>query len=700
MEQQYPTLRDDLVITFYLGDNDGYVIEDPLRNTFFRIGQREYRFLCQLSSGCDLKKLPVELPEEQNRECEITQVEAQTILNWLASRQLLQNQNPETMQAIELQELSAKKKNLLARLNLISFKVPLFNPDPLLIRVMPWLGWLAGPWAFVFWLFFGVVSLGTLFVHWNSFIAQTAGFFSLSNVFLLGIVWILLKLVHELFHALVCNRYGGQVNEMGILFILFIPLTYVNATSSWGFSSRWQRIHVAVAGMYAELFIAWLAILYWASHGNTVGGLIAYNIVFVAGVSSILFNANPLMRFDGYYVLSDLVQVPNLYFHGIAAVRRYASKFWLGVDQMEAEHSHSTFVLIYGWCVYLWRILVLFSLGYAASGMLGGWGLLITIAAAMGWVFQPLLAFIKRIPIYRSQNPAILSYFFIRFTCFVFIVGFLLFGVNWHRTITIPAVVLFDEQLSVKALAEGFVNQLLVQEGTIVEPGMLLLKLENKELESSYSEIVIEFEILDLKRRQAITNNKYSDLQMLDAQRDVLKEKQQNLDQDRQGLEIRAQSHGKLVGRDLKSLLGTWVHKGQELFQVVSPQNKHLVARSFLGREGEEVQVDMRSMGGGLFPGYIDRISPTASRELPHLSMAAYYGGPFDVKPNGVGVEREKLELFAPRFSVTIQLSKKIRQELRAGQQALVQIRGVARSPGRVIWQKLRSWFLKRQSRR
>ena len=182
MSDAQPRLRDDLSITLLTGEEKGYVIEDPLRNIFFKIGRREYLFLCSLNRGDDLSTLPDEAGTDESGNQMVTKEEAVTILKWLAGRQLLQNQDTATLEAIESAEIAAKKKNWLAKLNLISFRIPLFNPDPLLSRITPWLGWMAGPIFLGIWLLFAVVSLGTLFVNWNSFTSQASGFFSLSNI--------------------------------------------------------------------------------------------------------------------------------------------------------------------------------------------------------------------------------------------------------------------------------------------------------------------------------------------------------------------------------------------------------------------------------------------------------------------------------------------------------------------------------------
>jgi len=141
------------------------------------------------------------------------------------------------------------------------------------------------------------------------------------------------------------------------------------------------------------------------------------------------------------------------------------------------------------------------------------------------------------------------------------------------------------------------------------------------------------------------------------------------------------------------------------LFQVVSPGNKHLVASvdqndisSFTGRTGEDVQIDMTERGLGVFTGFIEKVAPTASRELLHPSLAALYGGPFDVKPASTADGEKGLVLFSPRFSIAIQLPDEVKQELRSGQQALIQIKGSARTPAYILWTSLRDWFLARRT--
>lgn len=697
MAESLPRLREDLrIIPHSEGNQDSYIIEDPLRNVFFKIGLREYRFLCRLHHI----HTQADLCPQSTSEHDLSEEESLSILRWLAAKQLLQNQQPEVMRAIESMEERAKKKGRLNRLNLITFRIPFFNPDPLLDRHLAWTSWLAGPLFLGLWLICGIIAMAVLLTNWSQFISESAGFFSPLNVLLVSVIWVLLKLLHELSHALACKRYGGGVYDFGVLFILFIPLTYVNASTSWSFATKWQRLHVAVAGIYIELFVAWLAIIYWATHIGTPGALIAHNTVIVAGISSLIFNANPLMRFDGYFVLSDLTSTPNLYFRGLDAVRKAAAKWWLGIEDTSQEHTHNIYIKLYGIGIFCWRFLILFSLGFAASKMLSGWGLLVTIGAAAGWLYQPVANFFAKIPDYRGQNPKFLSHLLTRISLVIVIGGCAIFGISWHKTITIPAVVLFEKQHVIRAEASGFIEELFVRPGDSVHNDDTLLLLVNDELATNKKVLELDLTEVDLQKRAVHAQGRYGELQILEGRREVIVAKLENVQEDDKALLLRSPGDGKVVGKAIGNRLGTMVRKGEELFLVVNPEHKHLVASvaqndiaAIKEQLNGEVLVDMTGAGLGTFTGRIQKIIPTASTDLIHFSFAAPYGGPFDVRPG----PKNTYQLYSPRFAVHISIPENVRHTLRDGQQAEIRLNGINRSVASLLWQNGKAWFLGRQ---
>ena len=697
-----PQLRPDLRFTPVVeGQQTLYVVEDPIRHLFFRMGQEEYLLASCLQQARDFDDLLAQARARSG--ITFSAEEAQAILNWLAGRQLLQAGNSASLLAAVRHKHEIASMRRLNRLNLISFKLPLFNPDHILQRCR-FLASLTGLPFFLLWLAAGIAAMITMLDEWPLFTGQLASFLGTENLFRLWLIWFGLKILHEFFHALACYRYGGRVFEAGILIILFMPLTYVNATSSWQFPSKWQRIHVALAGMFIELFIAFLAILFWARNPATTAGFIAHNTVIVAGISSLLFNANPLMRFDGYYVLSDLTGIPNLYQRGLEWVKAKLAAFFWGISTPQAPAS--PFIRFYGVAVYLWRFVILISLGYLASKLAGGLGIFITLGAVITWLGQPLLVFIRQLPTLRQHNPKLIRHVTLRLLLVVAVLATGLNLISWQKRIETPAVVEYEEQYSIRAKTSGFVNDIRVTDGDQVKAGQVLLTLENSELHFSAEQGQLQLEQLELKMRLAQSTGKITGLNILQDQKQALLKEQKAVEEDIAALTIVAPGDGICISSNLDTLRGTYLPKGQELMWLVSAQQKQLTGAAaqndiddFRQLVDRPVEVDMRLAGLGVFQARLQRISPAVTTSLPHPALGAVYGGPLDVRQlaisnTGQGLEQHyRFELFVPRFTLHLELPPAIQEQVKAGQLATVVARGTRVTLGSVLWGWITDWF-------
>jgi len=687
-----------------------FIIEDPIRNQYFRIGAMEYNLLTCLEQARSLDELQALLDRSPGDRFEPDQV--QQILGWLHARQLIQGPESANLNEHLDREREARAQARLQRLNLISFKIPLGNPDPILSRIAPRCGWLTGPVFSLAWILGALVSLTLLIGHWSEFRAQTTGFFSPVNMLYLWLIWSGLKVLHETYHALVCYRYGGRIYEAGILFILFIPLTYVDATSSWRFSSRWQRIHVDVAGIMAELAVAWSAICIWTVDPLSTAGFLAHRTVLVAGISSLLFNANPLMRFDGYYVLSDLLELPNLYQVSLTHIKRLLARIFFGLPYAsppEPVQERPIFITGYGLAVFLWRFLVLASLAYMASTLFGGLGILITLTALVAWTIPLLHQLIRFWSMLREHTPHLRKNLIIRG---VLLVGVLLLGcltIGTRHEVTAPAVVVFGEQARIKSAGEGFVKTIFVRDGEQVRKGQKLILLENERLDEELNEIEWEIDQLRIKQRLARADHLFTRMQILGNQEQALRKKLQDIRERIRNQVIIAPESGQVLARRLAWRQGTYVTAGTELLWIVSPEKKKLIA-SFAQKDlddvsrliGQPVTVDLRTNGLGTWKGTLRKISPTASNRLEEPGLAARYGGPLDVYEQRImdtepGEETITLILFSPRFTAEIALPAPLLHEVKAGQLATIRL------PGRKIylWEKVRQlagqWMKKKE---
>lgn len=686
-------LRRDLRFTLVTGDpNPLFVIEDPIRQKYFRIGRPEYLLFTCLDGRLSVTEAAARA-NSHLQEGFFTPENIPTVINWLSGNQLLSNSSEDLLKTLQDRHRQEGRRRGLSRLNLISIKVPLFNPDQLLRKVFPFLKWLSGPYFFLAWLTILLAAALSLAPNWSQFLGQASSTLSSGNLLFLWLAWILLKIWHELFHVLVCYRYGGQVNEAGVLFILFIPLTYVNATSTWGFVSRWQRIHAAAAGIYAEVFIAALATLVWSGSMHSVSGALAHNIILVAGFSSLLFNANPLMRFDGYFILSDLLDIPNLYERGRQFTSSLFSRLFFGDWTYTQFYSgpREAFLRVFGIASWLWRIVITISLILLASQMFHGIGLVIALVSALLWLGIPALRFIQKIVALRRTAPHQFRYFCWTAPLAAALgLGFLLVF-SWSENIAVPAVVEYQKPVIVKAASPGFVQSIAITSGMLVKEGDLLLRLDNPELRSELRQVSLRIAALETESRIRLHSDSISEYQALQEKLAALQEQAAALEREVRQLELRAGGAGTVVAERLDELSGLYLQKGAEICWLVDEKKKIIHASAaqddiegFRDREGRQMVVEMPLIGQDSFFGKIISVAPQASQTVEQPAFSTTHGGPVAVRAvtgSEQGAEQagsHGYEFFFPRFKVEIEIPPERAGDIRTGQRAVVKTEGRA----------------------
>jgi len=685
-------LRRDLRFTLLnSGPQPLFVIEDPIRQKFFRIGRPEYLFFTHLDGRFSLAEA-VARTNSQLQEGFFTAENLPAVISWLYGNQLLSSSNEDQIKTLQDKHERERRHKGFSRLNLISIKIPLFNPDRLLQRIFPILKWLTGPLFFSAWLAILLAAVLSLSPNWSQFLGQATSALSPGNLIFLWLAWVLLKIWHELFHALVCYRYGGKVNEAGVLFILFIPLTYVNATSSWGFVSRWQRIYAAAAGIYAEVFIAAAATLVWAGDMHSISGAIAHNIILVAGFSSLVFNANPLMRFDGYFILSDLIDIPNLYERGRQFVSSLFSRLFYGEWTYVQFYTggREVFLRLYGIASWIWRILITVSLTLMASQMFHGIGLVVALVSGILWLGIPLYRMMQKLRHIRSNAPHQFRYF-----CWtapiatVLGLSFLLLF-SWSENLEVPAVVEYQRPIIVKAASPGFIQTMSIHSGMQVQEGDLLARLENPELRAELRQTSLQIAAIETEGRIRLHSDNISEYQALKEKLAALKEQESALAKEVGQLEIRASGAGTVVGERLDTLPGVYLQKGTEICWLVDEGKKILHTSAaqddiegFRGREGQRVLVEMPLSGQEAFFGKIMTVAPQARQAIEQPAFSTTNGGPVavraaDLKQDAEQDEIRGYEFFFPRFKVEIEIPPERAGHIRAGQRAVVETEGRA----------------------
>ncbi len=680
-------------------DSSQVVIEDPVRGKFFQVGIDEYRLIALLDGKRSLAEL---LQAGQSRSGQtISEESAMKVCQWLVQNNLVFGHAVNNIKQLESQAKIVNRQKMMGLLNPISCKFKLFSPNKLLAAVQPYTQWLFSIWMFVVWLALAVYAMSILWVDWDKLSGASTGIFAGSSWIWLLIIWAVLKVVHEAAHGVACRRFGGEVPEAGVLLLLFTPMAYVNVTSMWRFGNRWHRIIVAAAGMYVELFISFVSLVVWQRFPGVVGD-IAFDVFIMSSVTTIMFNANPLMRFDGYFILSDLVQVPNLYTKGTKWFGDQLKRLFFGIPKpvLNCSKSELRSVAIYGTLAYFWKFTISFGLIIAASVLFYGAGIVLAALGVVLWFGLPILNQVKSLFGPNAAHPVNKARMVVSFS----ILAFMLFGMfsffKAPATKSAPAIVQFAQEQVLRANASGFVERVLVASGDRVVKGQELIVLRNDQLavevfelerkaEESKIESRIQSQAGELAMAQAAT-------ELYESLIDQLAEKREELS----GLTLTAPFDGFVYQRNLAMKLESFANRGDALLSIAQAETKEVVvsidqrdAESIRGSEGTFLRVAFPGMR--VFESKLIHVDPRASAKPTHPAMCANVGGPLPVKPASSSGENDgsQFELLDPRFSVELELHADVGEQLQSGQRGTAFFATHRQSLGSYFFIATRDWL-------
>src|SRR6476660_8476883 len=308
---------------YYRGER-WYVVRDPAGNQFHRLSDPAYRFVGLLDGSRTVEEA-WDLAGGQLADDAPTQPEVIQILSHLYSANLIDaDVTPDAAVLLRRHKKLSERKLQGRLMNVLFPRIPLWDPDRFLKTWMPVVRLGFSKVGALIWLLVVGFAISRLVPEWDHIKHAAANSINPSNWLWLWAVFVVIKLIHELGHAFGCRRFGGECHELGIMFLVFIPTPYVDASSAWSFPNKWHRIFVGAAGMIVELFFASLCAFIWVSvDPASLIGRLTFNAMLVASVTTVVFNANPLLRYDGYYILSDFLEIPNL--------RQKSSEYTLGL---------------------------------------------------------------------------------------------------------------------------------------------------------------------------------------------------------------------------------------------------------------------------------------------------------------------------------------------------------------------------------
>ena len=558
---------------------DWVVLRDSLSSDFFRVTADAYAFVSRLGTDRTIDEVWSELIEAEP-EVALTQEEVVQLLGQLHLSNLLQFDRGAAAASLFERYRERRGREIKALiLGFLAIKVPLIDPDRALDRSMPLIRLLFGPVGALCYLVLLVLGTKALVDESHRLFDQSAGLLAPGNLGLLYVGLVLAKLVHEFGHAAACKRYGGEVHKMGVMLLLFAPLPYMDATASWGFRSRFHRMLVGASGVLAEFAVAAVAALVWANSAPGVINALAYNVIFVASVSTLLFNLNPLMRFDGYHMLVDWLDVPNLFQRSRDQLKYLGERFALGVKNAEpaARTRKEAWLLpTYGvislgyWLVLMSTIIFFIAEQYLEVGIALAWIVFFTAIAL------PLLKFAK----YLVSSPR-LQHQRLRAVTSTAVIGSLAFavlaGVPMPERVRVKGVLQASDFRELYSESGGTLVQVLVRPGSWVKAGQPLARLDNPELGYEIRAARRQREQLLAQELQAVSMA-VANLQPLVRQRQAIEEKIAQLLLQQKQLVVLAPIEGIWSASELEASRGQWIGRGASMGTVVDDRSWRFVA--------------------------------------------------------------------------------------------------------------------------
>lgn len=574
-----PKLRADLRISEQVYEGKTYfVVKDPITLRYYRMERQEYFLAKQLDGEHTAAQLTglfnKQFPDEATSEESVVR-----FANLLGQLGFLQLPGEKSLLAIEAQRARKKTQwlNVLSR-GMLWFRVPVIDPDRLLVKLVRPLRFIWTPW-------FGMLSLGVVALALFCFTinldrasGKMPNFFTPHNLLLFWISFVLMKTIHEFGHGLTCRNYGGEVHEMGLLMIVFMPYFYCDVTDAWMIPRKWPKVLITAAGIYVEVILAAIAAIVWSL---TQPGLInqwAFNMMILGSISTLLFNANPLLKYDGYYALADIMEIPNLRARSYHYVHRWLRKLLFGtpIPPEIASKERGRLFVFYAIASYLYGWFILISIMFIFRRLLEPYGLgfIGTWMAYFGfvtWILLPFYQFVKSVRKeavekggdLHMRRPAWLAGG-IAIVVAVICVAPSRFEVNRR------CVLETNRKTVIRPAVAGMVRHVMVQEGDRVKQGQVLAMLENRRVAQRCEELRDKLRIAALLVQQAESANDMAGVKEARLQREQVWLNLIKAEKDRSNLELKAPIDGVVLTPRLNDMVGRYLRPNQD-FCAVAP---------------------------------------------------------------------------------------------------------------------------------
>lgn len=704
-------VRSDLIIRRQLFKfAEYYVVKDPLALTYFRL-QPEEAYLLGLLDGKRTIRQVAEIFSQRYPNSDASIEKIGGFVNQLGAGGLL-NVSADRFVQTARGRAGVTQNVLSIWIKVVStflfMKFPLLDPSPWLGKLAHAIRFVWTPWFVGICLALWVWTIGFLLVHREAFHSNILNFLSPGNFVVLWVAIIIIKTCHEFGHATTCRHFGGEVHEMGVCLMCFTPCGYVDASDAWMMPHKRHKLYTTIAGIFTELVLACIAAHLWIFLPDGFGRNLAFNAMLVASVNTLVFNANPLMRFDGYYVACDLLEIPNLRMKAIMYCSYHVQRVLLGYRNINQEvivgaEAHGRMFIIYAVLAYSYMFLVIYGLTKIFARVLAPYGLhdfglalgvfvegsyaLLPVIKVLIDAFHPGVHIVKTTST-RRRVSLTLSF------CALIVAG--CFFIPTHFHVKQQAMVMAVDGEFVSPTVPGVVKSVAVKTGQWVNAGDLVAALENPAL------------VADLERARA--DRESVRLRLARAQRDpswhiaereaeassllaVAETSYARAEEEISRLQLHATVSGYVVTPAVDQLVGTYALPHHSLLRIANTKEVKLVIpltedQSQLVAKGSAVSGRWIANGEKLSAHLTSAPSrPAESNELS-AGMLSVFGGPAPINVGRRPPGSQGADAF-PLFLAEANLPEAGNRFLLEGMRAKVEITGRSATPAQKIWRWL-----------
>lgn len=649
-----------------------YLLHDRILNKHFRFQGNAYYFIGLINGTRSVDHIWKHLNEKLEDDAP-TQIEIVQLIIQLAANDLIKVSGLCRFLESYRQGQEHQKKNLINKLmNPLSIKLHITNPDNFLNKTYPYIKWVFTPLSSLFCTLIICLGLSQILVHFSALYQDIhTEIINFKNLSILIPCYCIIKLFHELGHAYAVKRWGGVVQDMGVVLMALIPFAYMNASAATLFKEKYKRIMVSAAGIIVELFLASVSILIWVNISDGLIKSICLNIISIGLVSTFFFNGNPLLKYDGYYILADLLNISNLSSKSKQYLIQKIETIAYGKSKINVSiytAYEKICLVLYGLLSSIYRIFIFYSILIFIINKYFFWGVIIAIWALCTQIFYPVIQYVYAL--YSSDKLEDC-----RSRIFMIWIGFFLalYIIAFH--VKIPCftyaegVVWIRDSAIIRSQEEGFVSKILKHPLALVNKNDPIILLDNFLLTTEKNKLMGKREEIKAMLMKN-THSNYTKSENLKNKYHQVKVALEKVEKDMNQLSISSKESGRLILMNQQDLIGRYIKKGDIIgyiqdnqsptIQVAIPQSDFDIINDSI----KDVKIKFNKYSQNEFSAKIINPRINITNTLPSASLGNEGGGAIKTTTDKSGIKTQEnifvVELSFPTLEQHSLLGKRV----------------------------------------